>query len=261
MKLLINGVSSYAPGHPIGPARWEHHDLIVVLEGSLDLESAGQHYSLLASDALLVPPDHHFVGAMGAGGGTIWVQHFSAARTELPRSLSAARSNLLLRGAAASEIAPVLLRRIFLLREENDSDAVALRLALFATLLWELERHVKASPALSAANDTAQIQQAIRWAEENIGQAKSLVDVARKAEISESHFRSVFRRLRGQTAGDWLRQCRMAEARRLLSSTALTLKAISNEVGFSDAVSFNRSFNKFHGVPPGAYRRRNPRAV
>jgi AraC-like DNA-binding protein len=260
MKLLINGVSSYAPGHAIGPARWPHHDLIIVLEGSLELDCAGQRHTLLAHDALLILPDCPFVGAMGSGGGTIAVQHFSASAGDLPRPFASARQSLVLRGAAASEVVLALFRRLHALREGDDKESVALRVALFHSLLLDLA-HASRIPVHHASNEASEMARAIAWAESDIGAATSLLVVARRAGISESHFRSVFRRLRGQTAGDWLRQQRMAEARRLLSSTALTLKAISDEVGFSDPVSFNRSFNRFHGVPPGAYRRRHPRTV
>ncbi len=103
--------------------------------------------------------------------------------------------------------------------------------------------------------ETLRVQPAIDWAEANLGQARSLRAVARQASLSESHFRSLFRELRGQPAGAWLRERRMVEARRLLASTGLTLKEIAARLGYSDVVSFNRAFGQHQGTPPGRFRR------
>ena len=259
MKLLVNGISNYGPGHPIGPACWPHHDLIVVLEGSVELRCGGRRHDLRAHDVLLVPPRLPFAGAMGAQGGVIWVQHFRAARGELPAGLGRAPGPRWLRQAATSELALALLRKIHALREGNPEMVESLRQSLFASLLLELAHGERA--AATAGGEASRLQAAVGWAEGNLREVGGLGDVARRAGLSESHFRSVFRRLRGQAAGRWLRERRMAEARQHLSSTGRTLKEISAELGFSDAVSFSRSFRKFHGLPPGAYRRLHPRAV
>lgn len=259
MKLLVNGISNYGPGHPIGPACWPHHDLIVVMEGGVELRCGGRRHELRAHDALLVPPRQAFSGAMGTQGGVIWVQHFRAAQAELPGGLGRAPGPRWLRQAATSELALALLRRIHALREGDRAEVEQLRESLFAALLLELVHGERG--AAKGAGEASRLQAAVSWAEANLREVGGLDDVARRAGLSESHFRSVFRRLRGQAAGRWLRERRMAAARQRLSSTDRTLKEISAELGFGDAVSFNRSFSKFHGLPPGEYRRMNPRAV
>jgi AraC family transcriptional activator of pobA len=51
------------------------------------------------------------------------------------------------------------------------------------------------------------------------------------------------------------RERRMAEARRLLVETTLTVEAIGAEVGFRDPSYFIRSFRRAHAVTPMQGRR------
>ena len=259
MLLHINGIGTYGPYSKIGPACWPYYDLFVLLEGNLKLDFGKGHFSLFAHDAVFIPPGTAFVGTTGAVGGMTWVQHFSAAPAELPRTIPLGKKIRVLHSVAGSEVALALLRRLHALRESTGKENCRLRLMLFKVLLLEFGQARRGLG--SEIDESARLRPAIAWAEKHAGHAKSLPIVARQAGLSESHFRSLFRKLRGQPAGAWLRERRMSEARRLLSSTDLSLKEISSEVGFGDVVSFNRSFRQFHGLPPGQFRRANPKPV
>ncbi|CAM9823934.1 unnamed protein product, partial [Phaeothamnion confervicola] len=103
--------------------------------------------------------------------------------------------------------------------------------------------------------EARRVELALTWAETNLGSARNLRAIARRADLSESHFRALFRKLRKQPAGAWLRARRLWEARRLLVATGLTLKEIAAQLGYSDVVSFNRAFGQHHGTPPGRFRK------
>jgi AraC-like DNA-binding protein len=260
MQLLVNGIGMYPPGGRVGPARWAHHDLLVLLAGTLRVDAGATCHTLRAHDALLIPPRLPFSGTIGDAGGETWVQHFSTRASELPSALRSTTSPMLLRGAASSDLSLALMRRIHALRESDPSSTDrTLGEALLKCLLLEFDRAARTTNTVSP--HAGSIQRAIAWAEANLGAATTLQVVAQQSGLSESHFRDLFRQLRAQSVGAWLRERRMTEARRLLSSTDLTLKEISSTLGFGDPVSFNRSFARFHGEPPGAYRRSHPRPV
>jgi AraC-like DNA-binding protein len=64
----------------------------------------------------------------------------------------------------------------------------------------------------------------------------------------------VFRRICGETLGEYVRRRRVEEADRALSSD-LSLAEIAAETGFSDQAHFTRVFRHHFGVAPGARRR------
>lgn len=259
MKLLVHGIGSYGPGQEIGPACWPHHDLIILTEGKMTLQCGRRRLAMLAHDAVLIPPGVGFAGTAGEGGGGIWVQHFAADPEDLPVSLRRHNCPVLLRAAAGSEIAGALSRRLHVLRNRNTGEARRLRHALFGALLLELAQAPRGRH--SGRPEALRVEPALAWAEGNLGSVRSLRVIARRANLSESHFRSLFRKLRNQSAGAWLRERRMGEARRLLAATGLTLKEIAAQLGYSDVVSFNRAFGQHHGTPPGRFRRTRARVV
>src|ERR1700733_2707912 len=119
MKLGLHGIGRYQAGAAIGPACWPRYDLIVVLEGSLTFVSNSKATELFAHDAVLIPAGVPFQGTTGREGSGIWVQHFSAAREEMPRPFSSGRKPVILRFVAGSEIVGVLLRRLNQLNTEQ----------------------------------------------------------------------------------------------------------------------------------------------
>ena len=259
MKPGLHGTGRYLAGAAIGPARWPHYDLIVVMEGSLTLVSGSKTAELFTHDAVLIPPGVSFQGTTGKEGSGIWVQHFSASRKELPRAFPPGRKPVLLGLAASSEVAGALLRRLHQLHSSGRRGNRLLRAALLAALLRELYHAARHSRLRSG--ETSRLRIVTEWVERHLEQVKTLRAVARQADLSESHFRNVFRKWRTQSAGAWLRDLRMTEARRLLLSTNMPTKAISARIGFGDPVAFSRCFRRVHGIPPGQFRHSHPLPV
>ncbi len=54
----------------------------------------------------------------------------------------------------------------------------------------------------------------------------------------------------------YLNHLRMQRAVQLLNTTPLSIKAIGDQLGFSDQFYFSRAFNKLHGHSPTEHRRR-----
>ena len=79
-------------------------------------------------------------------------------------------------------------------------------------------------------------------------------DAARHLGIS---VRTLIRRLRGHgTSFQTLRdRARQQLAIRLLAKPSMTVEDVALAVGFSDAANFTRAFKRWHGAPPGQFRR------
>lgn len=83
-------------------------------------------------------------------------------------------------------------------------------------------------------------------------------DVTTTAHVQPSHGMTLFKRIVGLTIGEYMTQCRVAEAQRLLISTGLSVGEIAPTAGFGSPSQFHERFRRATGLSPAAYRRQNP---
>jgi AraC-like DNA-binding protein len=88
----------------------------------------------------------------------------------------------------------------------------------------------------------------------NLRHSPTIEKMAKYLCMSPRQFTRYWRRETGQTFVESLTQCRMEEAKRLLSGTNWTIDAIAFLVGFQSASYFNTFFHKHTGFSPGQYR-------
>jgi AraC family transcriptional regulator, transcriptional activator of pobA len=82
----------------------------------------------------------------------------------------------------------------------------------------------------------------------------SLKDVASAVGLTTGHLTTVVRRKTGRTVLEWITERRMAEARRLLVETDLSMEEVGRGVGYGDAGYFARTFRRAHGATPLGWR-------
>lgn len=80
-------------------------------------------------------------------------------------------------------------------------------------------------------------------------------DVAAVVPLHPNYAMTVFRTVVGMTLGEYLTQCRIAEAQRLLITTGATTAEVAAASGFGSQSAFYAAFTKACGLAPGAYRR------
>ena len=86
--------------------------------------------------------------------------------------------------------------------------------------------------------------------------ALSLRDVAAEVGMTPGHLTTLVRKRTGRTVGDWIIERRMAESRRLLADTDLSVAEVARRVGIADPGYFSRLFRRTHGVAPRVWRER-----
>jgi AraC-like DNA-binding protein len=79
--------------------------------------------------------------------------------------------------------------------------------------------------------------------------------LARRAHTSRSVLAERFKQLVGTSPMNYLTQCRMTRAARLLRDSTLPLARIAEEVGYETDTAFSRAFRREFGLPPAAWRR------
>lgn len=79
-------------------------------------------------------------------------------------------------------------------------------------------------------------------------------ELAALAELSRSHFQRTFKTFTGVSVSSYIVELRMNEAKSLLTTSDLTVKEISRQVGYGDEFYFSRIFRKSVGISPSQYR-------
>ncbi len=265
-------------GPRLPPGDHSHaHDFLVLLyfeRGGGGLNLGGRDWSVAAGDAFLIAPGE-VVGPQGARGlerAEAWAAFFppEMLRLQQPSSLLSWRSHPLLfafvRPAAAGaqrvrvppeERTAWSERFVALdceLRERRDGygEAVQAHLTLLLVAVSRLAADVVGHLRLQ---DEPLLAHVFEFIEARYREPISLRDVARAVALSPGHLTTLVGRKTGRTVQQWISEQRMAEARRLLVETPLTVAAVGAAVGFRDPSYFIKSFRRAHAVTPLQWRR------
>jgi transcriptional regulator GlxA family with amidase domain len=93
----------------------------------------------------------------------------------------------------------------------------------------------------------------VPWIMRNLHEDLSVNALARRACMSLSHFNRAFKSVFGSAPGEFVETLRINEAKRRLSVPKRTLETIAASVGFSDAQTFRRAFERRLGAKPRSY--------
>ncbi|MDR5866076.1 helix-turn-helix transcriptional regulator [Halomonas koreensis] len=203
----------------------DHHQLLVGLDGRVDLEVEGRGAAVVPGGVCLIPAEarHHYLGV--DAGNRCRVMDLAVGDARLDALFAAIRFVRLPPDMA---------------REAGDA-ALLNALAGAPTLvgprlnLARLTRRVLADPAGP-------------WCPARL---------AEEACLSERQLRRRLTALTGLTPGQWLRRQRLALAARRLVETPAPVTDIALACGFADGPQFSRHFRDWRGVTPRAFRRRH----
>ena len=98
------------------------------------------------------------------------------------------------------------------------------------------------------------IQNSVGHMMKNYTQTINIIDLAKIANMSESHFYAAFKKSFGCSPISYLNHYRISLAADLLAETNFTISEIGYKVGISDPLYFSKLFKKTHGMSPRKYR-------
>jgi AraC family transcriptional activator of pobA len=144
------------------------------------------------------------------------------------------------------------LDREFQTRRDGYREAVVAHLTLLLVDVSRLAADVAGD--LKLRNEPL-LAQVFDFIERHYQERISLRDVAAAVNMSNGHLTTIVRRKTGRPVQEWITERRMAQARRLLAETDLTVAEVGRRVGYTDPVYFVRSFRRAHGTTPLQWRR------
>ena len=97
-------------------------------------------------------------------------------------------------------------------------------------------------------------QESIDYIEQNLSETLDIEAIAAKAALSPFYYQRIFGALCGITVGDYIRARRMTLAAQELAGTNAKVIDIALRYGYDSPDSFNKAFQRFHGVAPSKAR-------
>ncbi|MCF3650024.1 helix-turn-helix domain-containing protein [Synoicihabitans lomoniglobus] len=254
------GYGRFDRDHPIGPASWPHHDLLVVHQGKILLRFPATDHDLEldAHEGVLIWPYTAFSGYVISHHARVSIQHFTVC-PGVPSPLAP----LLAQRQGWTPLDPAYPHH--LIRDIELSLACSCSFPSAPSPRAQLEREARLTVVLTqggllTTNLTHPRQRLplpplTAWIQDRLAGLPRVSELAEAFDLSTSRFRTVFLAEHGVPVGEFIRSVRDTEARRLLSETYEPMKAIAAGLGFSDVVAFHRAFKSRHGQTPAAYRR------
>lgn len=99
------------------------------------------------------------------------------------------------------------------------------------------------------------LRRAQRLMDARLATGVAVEDVARAVGLSPAYFSRAFKASTGLAPIQWLTGRRCQRARELLADPGIPLSQIALDPGFCDQAHFTRTFARFVGQSPGAWRR------
>ena len=98
------------------------------------------------------------------------------------------------------------------------------------------------------------VDQSIEFMAQHLNRPMQVTTLATRANISSSHYFTLFKRLIGRSPMDYFTRLRMRRACELLKKTSMSIKEIAAEMGYRDPLYFSRVFKSVNRIAPSSYR-------
>ena len=243
------------------------YEIIVVREGTLTLILDEQKVIANAGDLVLLPE-----GTLHMGEPTDCVYDCIVFSRELisERRSGGAIRELFRRLPARDTFSEAefpklhaLVSELIRALEKRETENAELRIASEATavgLVYQffgtaLSVGAISKRAVEGKRHTEQLKRVLVYIESNFREEISLSDLASEAGLSAKYLCRLFSQLTGKSPVEYLNEYRVDRACALLSDTDLPILDIVYSCGFNDQSYFIKTFKKYKGTTPGAYRK------
>ncbi|NUU18706.1 AraC family transcriptional regulator [Cellulomonas humilata] len=243
--------SRHGRERPVGAAE---HVLLVCTDGSGWCTTGRATVPVGRGDAVLLRARQpHAYGASEADPWTLWWLHVLG--TDSGDLVDAAREAAGGPVTHLRDAAPVasLVAQVIDALDEGTTTTAFIRSSGSA---WHALAHITATGRRTPGPGLSPVERAAEHLRATSPRRTSAHELAAMVGLSPSQLNALFRRHVGASPLEYQTQLRMARARELLDSSALSIASVARTAGYDDPLYFSRQFTAVHGMPPRAYRAR-----
>ena len=256
-------------------SHWHHYvELLYMTEGSIIATVNEKEYYLNEGDMILFyRGDIHSLSAVTYDRAQFMGIKFDAARLTVNAGITPKLTTMMM--AARDQDARICFResedREYDFRsafrecmEEYRAGELGYDVAIHSRLcllllkiirIWQKEGIVFNKLTEYVSDDELTIRSILEYIDLHLDEGLRVEDLAKRCNMSYSHFAKCFRELYGRSCKEHLDILRVEKAEEMLRFTDYSLNDISQELGFSDCSHFIRVFKSHKGTTPGNIRR------
>ena len=232
------------------------YQIILISEGTGRLETGrpGQALRVSAGQTLMLFPGvwHRYEPDPATGWTEHWIECRGRVFEEATRRGLITPAQPLIRLGEGSGVAEAFLRCHDCVARGGPQSLPTLGLHLLNLVIQGRSRQGGDGKRSVAAR----LEQARRLLMERCDRTLDVGEVARAVGLGYSHFRQAFRRESGVGPREFHAEARLRRASDLLANTELSVKEISELLGFSSAYHFSAGFKAARGLAPSLWRHR-----
>ena len=244
-------------------------ELCLCTRGSLVFECNGETHTLLPDNVFLSQPsDLHHLVTNHKGMRMYWLFFRYPRKGGAVLGLSAAETTALVRAlrrlSAHVFAVPKSMRLLFQdfftchhLLPKGPFRTLSLRTIALRILLVAIESSQN-NPSVKILAKISHIAEIIR---KRPSHRFKVAELAKHAGMSESHFTSLFRHVIGLPPYAYLANCRLEEAKRLLTETGDPVSKIAKSLGYASTPHLASQFRKTYGLTTSEWRQQSPNAT
>lgn len=223
--------------------------MMYILKGSMNIEFDEFKGVISAGDLLIMRPGTEYVyyAEKGDGINYLWL-HFTGSNAEkMIQNVSVPLNNICYCGQIGSMVE--YWKKMFHEFVLNDKYFTQMTTTLFTEILTVFSRRI------NDFNEKNRLLKSVLYIHENYRKKIKVSFLASMENLSESHYRTVFARLFGESPMEYITARRIEAAEYMLENSDKKLTEISTLVGYNDVYYFGRQFKRKIGISPGKYRK------
>lgn len=254
------GIQQCPPNHSWGPKARPQYHMHIILDGCGYFEIENQKFHLSRGQIFLIPPNitSHYYADPTNPWHYAWVS-FVGTHAERYVKQAGFSDGIYVRD---SYFPPEKYSALIFEMLEAHKMTITNELKRIGTLFLFFSLLTESNQALNSSgkksyeySSSTYLEHALQFIQFNYNRNIQISDIAEYIGITRSYLFNIFKTNLNISPKDYLLRYRMNKAKKFLETTTDSIQQISENVGYTDPLSFSKMFRHCTGISPSQYRK------